>query len=140
MIIFDTNVISEIINDKCHPAVWAWATRCIDKDAATTSINLAELLSGLALMPDGKRKTELTLKTQSFVSEVFDTRILDFNADAAIAFATIAGDLKRRGNPIGFADCQIAAISMVNDCPVVTRDTNPFLAAGLRVVNPWTDE
>lgn len=140
MIIFDTNVISELTNDKCHPNVWAWAKRRIDNNAATTSINLAELLSGPAMMPDGKRKTELTLKIQSLVTDVFATRILDFNTEAAIAFAIIAGDLKVRGRAIGFADCQIAAIAMVNDCAVVTRDVQPFIDAGLRVINPWTDE
>lgn len=140
MIIVDTNVISEITNDKCHPVVWAWATRCIDKDAVTTSVNLAELMAGAATMPDGKRKTELTLKTQSFVAAVFGPRILDFNTAAAIAFATIAGKLKARGRAIGFADCQIAAIALVHDCAVVTRDVQPFLDVNLRVINPWTDE
>jgi toxin FitB len=140
MIVFDTNIISEITNDKCHPVVWAWAARRIDKEAATTSVNLAELLTGAATLPDAKRKTELTLKIQSFVADVFGTRILDFNTEAAIAFAAVAGDLKARGRAIGFADCQIAAIALVHDCAVVTRDVQPFLDAGLRVINPWTDE
>jgi predicted nucleic acid-binding protein len=35
------------------------------------------------------------------------------------------------------ADCQIAAIAAVHGFAVATRDTAPFLAAGVTVVNPW---
>jgi toxin FitB len=140
MIIFDTNVVSELTHDNCHPAVWKWAQRRTNRDAATTSVNLAELLSGAATLPDGKRKAILTAKTRSFVEVVFGTRILDFNVEAATAFAALAGDLKQQGRAIGFADCQIAAIALVNDCAVATRDIQPFTDAGIRVINPWTDE
>jgi toxin FitB len=140
MIIFDTNIISEIIHEQCDPVVWAWAKRHIDKDAATTSVNLTELMTGAAIMPDGKRKNELTAKLQSFVDDVFGPRIFDFNAAAALAFAAMTGGMRARGRAIGFADCQIAAIALVNNCAVVTRDIQPFLDAEIRVINPWTDE
>jgi len=35
------------------------------------------------------------------------------------------------------ADGQIAAIAKVNGFAVATRDTSPFEAAGIPVINPW---
>jgi predicted nucleic acid-binding protein len=35
------------------------------------------------------------------------------------------------------ADAFIAAIALANGFIVATRDTNPFQATGLTVINPW---
>ncbi|PKO85174.1 MAG: VapC toxin family PIN domain ribonuclease, partial [Betaproteobacteria bacterium HGW-Betaproteobacteria-12] len=35
------------------------------------------------------------------------------------------------------ADACIAAVALANGFIVATRDTAPFLAAGLDVINPW---
>jgi hypothetical protein len=43
------------------------------------------------------------------------------------------------GRPIGVADGQIAAIAITHGLTVATRDTAPFEAAGLPVINPWHD-
>jgi predicted nucleic acid-binding protein len=37
-------------------------------------------------------------------------------------------------------DAQIAAIAMVHGYAVATRDVEPFIAAGVAVINPWEDE
>ncbi|MGA7537774.1 MAG: hypothetical protein WBW93_03295 [Steroidobacteraceae bacterium] len=41
------------------------------------------------------------------------------------------------GRAISMADGQIAAIAAVHGFTVATRDTDPFVAAGVPVVNPW---
>jgi predicted nucleic acid-binding protein len=45
-----------------------------------------------------------------------------------------------KGRPILIADGQIAAIAAVHGYTVATRDTGPFEAAGVPVVNPWEAE
>jgi len=42
-----------------------------------------------------------------------------------------------RGYSISPIDCQIAAIAAVHGFKVATRDTAPFGAAGVPVINPW---
>jgi hypothetical protein len=42
-----------------------------------------------------------------------------------------------KGLAIPVADGQIAAIAAVHGFTVATRDTAPFLAAGVPVINPW---
>ena len=51
-----------------------------------------------------------------------------------------AGRVRRAraaGPAISTADGQIAAIAAVHGVTVVTRDSAPFVAAGVPVVNPW---
>jgi hypothetical protein len=42
-----------------------------------------------------------------------------------------------KGYSISVANCQIAAIAAVHGFIVATRDTAPFLAAGVAFINPW---
>jgi predicted nucleic acid-binding protein len=53
----------------------------------------------------------------------------------ARAYADIAA-LAGRGLPI--PDGYIAATAVVHGYAVATRDTAPFAAAGVHVINPWT--
>jgi toxin FitB len=42
------------------------------------------------------------------------------------------------GQAIATADGYIAAIAVAHGFAVATRDTSPFEAVGLKVINPWT--
>lgn len=42
------------------------------------------------------------------------------------------------GQAIGMADGMIAAIAKANGMTVATRGVNPFNAAGVSVIDPWT--
>jgi len=46
---------------------------------------------------------------------------------------------RRRGFTISFADAQIAAVAAAHGFSIATRDTGPFLATGLPIINPWNE-
>ncbi len=140
MIVFDTNVISEIIKSDCNDNVLRWLKASKGQIAFTTTVNLAELLSGVAVMPNGRRKTEPHNSIAEFIEEFFEDNILVFDTAAARIFSTLIADMKSRGRAISFPDCQIAAIALANNYAIATRDVQPFLDAGVKVVNPWADE
>ncbi len=71
---------------------------------------------------------------------LFGSRLLPFDKAAAVAYAPIIGRAREAGQVISVADGQIAAIAMVHGFAVATRDTAPFKAAGVQVINPWTDD
>ncbi len=60
MIVLDTNVLSEAMKRLPDPAVAAWMARQNADDLFTTAIAEAEILLGIAILPDGKRKQDLT--------------------------------------------------------------------------------
>jgi hypothetical protein len=59
MIVLDTNVISELMRPEPHPAVLAWVAGQPRAMLYTTGINQAEILCGIALLPEGRRRTML---------------------------------------------------------------------------------
>ena len=59
MIVLDANVISELMRKPAAPAVVAWADSQPTIDLYLTAITTAELLYGIARLPDGHRKETL---------------------------------------------------------------------------------
>jgi toxin FitB len=137
MIIFDTNLISEIVRPVCNPAVQLWMRTCDANSISTTAVNLAELRAGIEYLPQGKRKETLRQSTDQLLEALFQKRFLSFDAECANRFGELLSRMRRLGRAIGTADAQIAAIAMVHDYQIATRDVQPFLDAGLTVVNPW---
>ncbi len=137
MIILDTIVISEPLKPRADPAVIRWLDAQDPDSLYITAVNLAEVLIGIALLPAGKRKRGMELAARSLQVKLFASRFLSFDREAAIAFSLLGSRAAAKGYPISMADCQIAAIAAVHGFTVATRDTAPFLAAGVPIINPW---
>jgi len=118
--------------------VIAWLDRQDAADLYLTSISLAELLVGLQTMPEGRRRATLTVRLDGLLTRLFGTRILPFDMPAARAYAQLAAGSRSRGRMVGLADGQIAAIAFSRGYTVATRDTGPFRAMGVPVIDPWS--
>lgn len=140
MIILDTNVISEPLRPRCSESVTKWLDAQVAETLYITAINAAELWSGVALMPDGARKRALEASLDDLLERLFGRRRLDFDQRAARAYAEIARRTTATGSPISLADGLIAAIAQSQGFAVATRDTAPFRAAGIEVINPWESD
>ncbi len=140
MIVLDTNVISEVLWPGRNPAVIAWLDRQAVSTLYLATVSLAELLSGAANLPDGKRKAELCAGIDHVLARLFGPRVLPFDAEAARAYAKLSSQARRAGLAISVPDGQIAAIAAAHGFAVATRDTGPFIAAGVPVINPWNDD
>jgi toxin FitB len=139
MIILDTNVVSEPLNKHGSPEVLAWLDRQPSEALYLAATVLSELIFGIEILPGGKRKTALAMAMRDLLAKIFEDRFLAFGREAAETYAILASRSRSKGQPISVPDCQIAAIAAVHGFTVATRDTAPFLAAGVAVVNPWSD-
>lgn len=137
MIILDTNVVSEPLKPKADPKIIDWLDEQAAETLFLTSVNLAELLAGIAVLPDGKRKELLTTNLSAVLDQLFGDRILPFDAAAAQEFAQITAMARDKGQGMSMADCQIAAIAKAHGFMVATRDVAPFETAGVTPINPW---
>jgi toxin FitB len=137
MIVLDTNVVSEPMKSRGNPAVTAWLDRQVADTLYLTATSLSELLVGIELLPPGRRKSGLDAALAGLVAELFGSRILPFDQQAAMIYAPLIGRARAKGHAITVADGQIAAIAAARGFTVATRDTAPFLAAGVPVMNPW---
>ena len=140
MIILDTNVLSEPMKPNSNPVVQAWLDRQTAETLYLTATSLSELLVGIEILPDGKRKEGLDIALKELMAELFGSRILSFNQQAALAYAPLISRARSSGCLISVADGQIAAIAIVHGFTIATRDVAPFIAAGAPVINPWEQE
>ena len=136
MIVLDTNVISEAMKPEPHPAVRAWLNAQAAQTLYLSSVTLAELLFGIAALPAGKRK-DMLAKALDGLLELFRGRVLPFDTDAALHYAELAVLARTGGRGFPTPDGYIAAIAASRGFIVASRDTAPYEAADVTVINPW---
>lgn len=88
-------------------------------------------------MLEGKRRSIYQDRLEWEVLPVFSGRILSFDLDASQSYAVLMARAMEQGRAIGKADGYIAATAAARGMMVATRDTSPFEASGLKVINPW---
>lgn len=137
MIILDTNVVSEPLKPAPDTAVLAWLNAQAPRSLFITSISLAELFAGIENLPAGQRRRALAQSLSTQLLALFADRVLSFDASAATAFANIHTQAKQAGNPIGFADCSIAAIAQAQGFSLATRNLRDFQGTSIELINPW---
>lgn len=136
MIILDTNILSELVRPHPDERMMAWSAGFTNEDFSLTAITVGELLYGLNLLPDGKRKQTLVhLITRELAP--FADRILPFDAAAATHYARIKTARRESGRPISEQDAMIAAIARSHGAAVATRNIKDFEGTNVTVINPW---
>ena len=138
MIVLDTNVVSEAMKPEPDAAVRTWLNDQAAETLYLSSVTLAELLFGIRSLPAGKRK-KLLDRAMTELLELFGGRILPFDTDAARRYADLAVTAKNGGRGFPRPDGYIAAIAASRGFIVASRDTSPYEAAGVTVINPWKE-
>jgi toxin FitB len=137
VIVLDTNVISELTRYVPDPGVLSWLDELPVGELATTAVTAAELRYGVARLPSGHRKRELTVAISGLLNEDFYGKVLPFDERAAIRYADIVASRERAGRPIDVADAQIAAICRDLGATLATRNIADFEETGIPLIDPW---
>ena len=96
MFVLDTNILSAMMSTQAVPQVAAWIAGQPTDLLFTTSVSQAEILSGLAIMAEGRRRFDLEAAARAMFLEDFEGRVLPFDMDAAIAYADIFAARRRQ--------------------------------------------
>ena len=137
MIVLDTNVLSELMRPAPAATVMNWVATQSGANLFVTTITQAEILHGVLLLPQGRRRDTIAEAADAMFEEDFAGRILPFNSLAAHAYAEIAVARRQSGRPIAQFDAQIAAIAQSTGRGVATRNVPDFEGCGIKVVDPW---
>jgi predicted nucleic acid-binding protein len=138
--LIDTNVISEARKgDKANRggAAFLRELTASGDPAFLASITIGELRRGVELIRrrgDADQAERLEAWLESVV-EQFRERILALDADAAQIWGRL-----RVPDPDHALDKQIAAIALVNDLTLATRNVADFQGLGVRLKNPFVSE
>jgi len=137
MILLDTNVISEPQRRAPNQRVLDWLDAQALETLYLSAITVAELRAGIALLPPGKRQDSLNTYLEEHLLAMFANRVLDFDLSCTRAYAELLARSRAAGVTVQTADAFIAAVALANGFHVASRDTKPFEAAGVKVINPW---
>ena len=137
MILLDTNVISEAMKPTPARAVMAWLDSQVSGELWTCTIVVAEIFSGLELMPTGSRQKLLNEKAELLFSGLFGGRIWSFDRRAAKLYGAVIKARRAIGRPIDEMDALIAATALANGAALATRNTADFEDCGIQLIDPW---
>ena len=130
-------MIAETQREEPNACVLDWLDAQALETLYLSAITVAELRAGVALMPAGKRRVSLHENLEKRLLPMFANRVLSFEMACTKAYAELLAKSRAAGLGVETADAFIAAVALANGFTVATRDTTPFEAAGVSVINPW---
>lgn len=137
MFVLDTNILSAMMVESPALEVVTFVSGQPAELLFTTTICQAEILSGIAILPEGRRRRGLLAAARAMFRDDFDGRVLPFDTEAAVAYADLFAACRRAGHPAASVDLMIAAVAASRDAIVVTRNAVDFEACGVAIINPW---
>ena len=121
MIVLDTNVLSEALRPVPEPSVLDWLANQPRASLFTTTVTRGEILYGIRLLSDGKRRRGLWDAAKKIFDEDFADQVLSFDGDAADMYAEIAASRRTAGKPISQFDAMIVAMACSRGASLATR-------------------
>jgi predicted nucleic acid-binding protein len=137
VIVLDTNVVSELMRPVPHPGVLRWFDAQVPGELWLTAAVAAELMFGVARLPETPRKQQLAQAVSIMLEEDFAGKVFAFDLAAASVYAVMVAGQQGIGRSIATADAQIAAICLCHGASLATRNTKHFAGLGLELINPW---
>ena len=137
MVVLDTNVVSELMRDEPHADVIVRLDDRPTRELFVTEVTEAEVRTGIAFLPEGRRRRGIAEAADRAFSGLFAGRVLPFDSEAARAYAGIAAARRTAGRPVPHADGWIAAIARSRGTAVATRNIPDFVDMGIDLVDPW---
>ncbi len=138
MILLDTNVISALMRRNPDAAVVSWLDLQPAESIWTTTVTVFEVITGLRLLADGRRRRELQRAFDALLSEELDGRVQSFDTSAATAAGEIAAQRQAAGRTLEIRDVQIAGIATARRAHLATRNIRHFTDLGITLIDPWS--
>jgi toxin FitB len=135
--LLDTNVLSELRRPLCNPNVLQFIDTQPDRFLFTSDVNLAEIRFGIDKSADAEKRRQLTEWLATVLRPWFAGNLVDVNEDVLCIWRHIVENGRIRGYTFPEPDGLIGAVAKHHRLIVVSRDTAPFLAATLPVLDLW---
>lgn len=137
MILFDTNVVSELMRPRPDPGVLAWMDTQEMSAVWLCSINVLEVELGIELVDTTERRLRLRQLWLQLLEQDFGRRVLQFDGIAATHTASLLALKRKQGRTIELRDAMIAGIAQHHGCLLATRNVRHFEDCSVALINPW---
>jgi toxin FitB len=134
LVLFDTNVLSELVRPKPDPKVATFVKA--HNDAVISVLTIHELTYGAERAADPARRAKLIAWISS-VRAQFGCRIVEIDSDIANHGGRLRAAAEAQGRPTEAIDALIAACAIARGAAIATRNTSDFDPMGVRTIDPW---
>jgi predicted nucleic acid-binding protein len=136
----DTNVISELRKPRPQNQVVSFiANEPLDRLFIST-VTFAEIRFGIERLDDAAKRARIAAWLENEMRPLFGDRVLPLSEDVLLEWRLIIEEGRKTGYTFSHPDVLIAATAAHFGLTVVSRNTREFVAASVRIFNPWTDE
>ncbi len=135
MYLLDTNVLSELRKGwRIDPTVKAFFAKLNENDIYLAVQTLGEVQSGIQQLRarNDQQQAQMLENWLYAIKEHYNDRILNFDTDCAQMWGSLMA-----GNSQNSIDKQIAAIALIHDLTIITRNSRDFSRIGVKWVNPF---
>jgi predicted nucleic acid-binding protein len=136
--ILDTNFISELRKPRPNKGCLDWFGRQDVGKLYLTTVTMAEIAQGIFMRELDAERDDLMDWFENRLPRQFAGRILTLDEKAVLVYGRIATQSRKKGLNRPVLDALIAAITLANNCSVVTRNKRDFDGLGVKIVNPFT--
>jgi len=135
--LLDTNIISELRNKNPEPRVVEWMAAVDESLLHLSILTLGEIRKGAALLPQGKRRTQLESWLEVDLQARFARRILPIDSGVADRWGWITAEAKLKGLTLPVIDGLLAATALHHNLTIVSRNIKDFVTTKVPALNPW---
>lgn len=136
-VLLDTCTLAEIKKPDGLVQVKQAVAALADEDLFLSVVTYGEIVKGVSLLDEGRRKRELRQWLSELVTH-FDDRILPVDRETSVIWGEVTARARRTGVKVPPTDGLIAATALRHGLHVMTRNTRDFQATGVLVIDPWT--
>ncbi|MGD9252257.1 MAG: type II toxin-antitoxin system VapC family toxin [Desulfobacterales bacterium] len=133
----DPCVWSELVRPKPHRRLVGWIEAQDESRLYLSVITIGEIQKGIAKLPASSRKERLVTWLDEELVERFKGKILSIDLTVARQWGHIQAACELRGLKMPVVDAFIAAIALLSDMTIVTRNEQDMAASGAKIFNPW---
>jgi predicted nucleic acid-binding protein len=127
----DANILSEATKTTPDPEVLDWLIRN-EGEIVIDPIILGEIRFGIQLLSKGKRRSRLERWFNKGIGKII---CLPREGKTGFRWAELLADLRKARKSMPIKDSLIAATALTHDLILVTRNTDDFKKAGVRLLD-----
>lgn len=129
-------MLSEAVQTKPEPRVLDRIGSADETLRYLSVLTLGEIRKGLALLPQGKRRTRIETWIDVEVQARFAGRILPITSAVADRWGLLTAEAKKKGQALATIDGLLAATALERNITIVTRNVRDFRDTHVLLLNP----
>ncbi|AMW04307.1 type II toxin-antitoxin system VapC family toxin [Gemmatimonas phototrophica] len=136
--LLDTNIVSELAHPHADPRVVTWIQDQAPLTLFISVLLLGEIQKGVARLPAGARRTELSNWMELELPTYFRDRVLPVDLPTARHWGRLEAEGLDMGRPLPVIDGLMLATAARHDLIFVTRNVRDCAQRGMPVLDPFT--